>query len=431
MSFLKSYLISNLSLLASNIFQLGSSIIIARSLGPSGKGAYSASYAICEVIVYLTLFGAGNGILYVASRKDRDLSKVTFHAFLVSSFSAFLSAIFLFLLGYFSNPLTKNLKSAYLFYLIPFSAIMIFFSNFTYLLFARREHDRAYILSSVSSALQFLLLSGFFLWQRLTITSVFLILIASNLIPFVYQMNFVLRRFGFRIGFDVKVLKELLKISYKSYFISLMNYIIVRSDLILINSIRGNYEAGIYSIAASLAGKMLLLSSPVYNILAPSVIEEPSSRLKFQLKVSRVLTVFFILLLLVADILYAPAVGIFYGKDFKDSLFPFIILNPGILFLALTNALSPYFVARGYPLVSIVTPAAAAGTNIVLNILLIPHFGYNAAAFTSSLSYLIYFASYARYISKKEELKLSAFIKPKPEEIKELVIRLSKKIFRK
>jgi O-antigen/teichoic acid export membrane protein len=207
-----------------------------------------------------------------------------------------------------------------------------------------------------------------------------------------------------------------------------MAYIIVRSDLVILNSIKGNYEVGIYSVAAALASKMLILTSPISNILAPRTIKEAEAQVEFILKVSRTLVFAMSLLLLIVDILYYPAVYVLYGKEFTKSMVPFLILNPGILFLSLSNTVYPYILSRGLPKISIIAPFSAATANIFLNIILIPYFGYNAAAFSSSLSYLIYYSLILRYFLKNERKKLRDAILPEKQEIAELLTRIAAKI---
>mgnify|MGYP000257962229 CR=1 FL=1 len=428
MSFLRLYAESNLLQIASYAIQLISSIILARSLGPEGKGAYSAALAIQEIVFYLFLFGVGNGILYAAAKKQEKAPEIAFQAILISLFNGTLSALVLVLLGVFKNPLVRNLEPVFLFLVAPAALTAVFLSNMNYLLMARGGIREAYFINFLSSTIQCLLFVAAWISGKLNVFSALFLFAASNFLIAAIQFYVIAKIIGFKPIFSLELIKDILFISRKAYFISLMGYIIVRSDLVILNSIRGNYEVGIYSVAAALASKMLILTSPISHILAPRTIKEPEAQVEFLLKVSRTLVFFLSLLLFVADVLYYPAVYVLYGKEFVKSIVPFLILNPGILFLSLANTIYPYFLSRGLPAITLIAPFSAATANIFLNIILIPYFGYNAAAFTSSLSYLIYYVIFLGYFLKMEKKKLKEALIPRSEEIVTIFRRIYKNL---
>lgn len=425
MSFLRYFAETNITQILSNIIQLITSIIITRELGKAGKGAYSASYALMEIVVYLFIFGVGHSILYAGSKFKEKTPKISFHAALFSFFFGSLAGLTLVILANLNTPITRNLKDEYILVVAPLAVISIFFSNFSYFLVSQQRYRFNNFLNLLSAASQLLFLLILVSLKKLTIYTGLLILNISSGLTLLIQLGYVYREFGFIPKIDFELIKTMFKVSFKAYFITLMNYIIVRSDLVILNSIKGNADTGIYSISAALAGKMLLLASPVSYILSPRVISNPKENLSFQAKVARNLVFFMTSLLLLADILYIPAVRILYGSQFIISWQPFLILNIGILFLSTTNAISPYFISKGYPPISILTPFIAALTNIVLNLLLIPFWSYNAAALTSSTSYFIYFLLFASYISKKEGIPLKDFLVPRKNEVVELIKRIA------
>jgi O-antigen/teichoic acid export membrane protein len=424
MSFLRYFAETNFTQIISNIIQLITSVIITRELGRAGKGAYSASYALMEIVVYLFIFGVGQSILYAGSKFKEKTPRVAFHAALFSFFFGSLAGLTLVILASTNTPLTRNLKDEYVLVIAPLAVMSIFFSNFSYLLISQQRYRMNNFLNLMSASSQLLFLLILVFLNSLTIYTGLLVLNISSGLALLIQLVYVYREFGFIPKIDPELIKTMFRVSYKAYFITLMNYIILRSDLVLLNSIKGNADTGIYSISAALAGKMLLFSSPVYYILSPRVISSPKENLSLQAKVARNLVFFMTSLLIIADLLYAPAVRILYGSQFVISWQPFLILNIGILFLSTTNALSPYFVSKGYPPISILTPLIAAATNVILNLLLIPFWSYNAAALTSSISYLIYYLVFAGYISKNEGIALKDFLIPRRYEVVELINRI-------
>lgn len=422
--FIRLFFETNSAQLISNIIQLLASIIIARGLGPAGKGAFSATQAILEIVIYLFLFGFGRSILYAGSKYAERKSTVAF----LASFYSFLTGVtasgVIVFLSLVQNAIVKNLNPIYLLIVAPVAVLAIIQSNFTYLLYSQEMYRQANIRNILANLILFLFYAILFVTGKMNVQSALFVTLAANIVSVTFYITVVNRKIGFKFNFDRSLMSEMLRLSLKSYFISLMAYIIVRSDLIILNSIKGNYQTGIYSIAAALAGKFLLIGSSVSSILSPRVIRDPSKNFAFILKVTRTLLVFMIVTVIIADLAYYPAVVLLYGKEFGKSLIPFLILNPGIIALCLNSSLFSYFTARGFPPVSIIAPFAAASLNIILNLILIPHYGYKAAALTSSVSYLLQLIITAVYIRIKENVSYREIFIPSFREIQELIERI-------
>ncbi len=423
MSFLRLFVETNSVQVISNIIQLITSIILARGLGATGKGAYSATQAILEIITYLFLFGLGTSILYAGSRYRDKKSVVAFLAAFFSFFTGIFAALAIIMLATTKNPVVSNLRPEYLLIVAPVALFAIFQSNLTYLLYSQEKYRQANLRIVISNIVMLIFFAVLYFSGKMTVKSALFATLAANIVSALFYLVVVVRQIGIEPVLDKVLIKQMLSLSLKSYLISLMGYIIVRSDLIILNSIKGNYETGIYSIAGALAGKFLLIGSSINTIISPRVIKDPESQFQFQLKATRILAFFMFFVIFLADILYYPAVYTLYGKEFTKSLVPFLILNPGIIALCLNSSLFPYFTSRGLPQISIFAPFTAATLNIVLNLILIPYFGYNAAAATSSLSYITQLIILAGYIIKKENVTFSMMFRPQKQEIIELFNR--------
>lgn len=425
MSTLKKFTLMNFSMAVANVFSLLVSILVSRTLGPSGKGEYSAAIAITEIIIYLLLLGLGNGILYCASKRPSERKEIFFLASAISTILGILGTAAVLVLALLKNPVSKNIQTQTLLAISPIPLIAITYSNLRYLLFAIQRYSLVNLLNALAPFLQLLFLLALVLSRKISVFYAILAYVLSNLVVMFVQQLYIYKEVGIRFSFKKSLLADLFSIGLKSYLISLMTYIILRSDLIILNSIKGNYETGLYSVSAALAGKMLLITSPLYYILSPQVMQDPKSKLEHQLKISRHLFLLLILLLLIADVLYIPAVSILYGKQFIPSFTAFIILNPGIVFLGLIDVFSPYFLSKKYPPAAIYSPLTAALTNIALNLILIPKWGFLAAAATSSVSYMLYFLLLILKIKKAEEILIREALLIKPHELKEFLLRIA------
>lgn len=424
MSFLRQFVETNATKFISIVLGTITSIIIARALGPTLKGEYSSVFALYEIVVYLSLFGISSSIVYSGARNLEKARKVTFLALFFALTNGAIGTTALVLLALIDNPLNKNVTPEYLLYIAPLTILSIGSSYFSYLLLSRQlvsEMNFAALLSSTLQALAVFSLAAFHL---LSIKNLISLNYCVSLVVFVYLLATSLRKIGIRRDFDKALIKEMLTISFKTYLISLMGYIIVRSDVVLLNIFRGNYEVGIYTVAAGLALRILDIPSIAGSLLRPRAIADLRGTIEFQLKVSRIMSAFMAVLLGLAALLIYPAIKILYGNAFLPSVKPFFLLLPGIYFYSAVSQITPYYSASGYPPVTLISPFIAAVSNIFLNFLLIPEYGYNAAAVSSSISYFLFFAIYYVDFYKRERISLRKLLIPDRTDINDLINRL-------
>jgi O-antigen/teichoic acid export membrane protein len=79
----------------------------------------------------------------------------------------------------------------------------------------------------------------------------------------------------------------------------------------------------------------------------------------------------------------------FFGESFSESIIPFCLLLPGIVFLSLQILLSAYFSGKGLIKTNLITSTFLLILITVLDLLLIPTLGIIGASMASSLAYVI------------------------------------------
>jgi O-antigen/teichoic acid export membrane protein len=86
-------------------------------------------------------------------------------------------------------------------------------------------------------------------------------------------------------------------------------------------------------------------------------------------------------------------ITLFYSTRFISSIAPFKILLVGIVAMSGWRILSNDLYGRGLPMINTYISAASIFLSVVLNIIMIPRFGINGAAWATSISYLTSFAA--------------------------------------
>ncbi|HYI85347.1 MAG TPA: flippase [Acetobacteraceae bacterium] len=86
-------------------------------------------------------------------------------------------------------------------------------------------------------------------------------------------------------------------------------------------------------------------------------------------------------------ILFAePLIELLYGSGYGPAVTPLRFLGAGVVFLGINNLAASLMIARDRPLAFAAVGGAALVGNVALNIVLIPEYGADGAAFTAALS---------------------------------------------
>ena len=126
-----------------------------------------------------------------------------------------------------------------------------------------------------------------------------------------------------------------------------------------------------------------------------------------------------------------PVVDLLYSARFGDSAAVVRILAPGIVLFSAARVLGNDIAARGRPLVNSVVAAISVVCNIALNLVLIPRYGINGAAWASTASYSVLFVLTAAVYRRITRVPLRELVVPSREDgaryaqlIRRLAVRL-------
>ena len=193
------------------------------------------------------------------------------------------------------------------------------------------------------------------------------------------------RRSGIVGRLDTSLAREMFTYGFRVYVAILASFLVIRLDLLLVNAYLGRKEAGLYSVAATLADGMFVLPMVIGLNLFPRVARgDPTAA---SAEVFRSVAVLYGLFCLAT----APVAGIgiraFFGDQYSGATSLYYWLLPGIFCLGLLTILSQHFAGRGYPVQAIAIWISGLALNIALNLVFLPGRGAWVAALTSSVTY--------------------------------------------
>lgn len=172
---------------------------------------------------------------------------------------------------------------------------------------------------------------------------------------------------------------------------NLLHFANQRADVFFVQATHGAREVGLYTLAVGLAQTVLLLSSALAQPLLPHVSAATSQADAAALtaQMCRQYVALGLLAIVVSAGLAPWALPLVFGRDFAASVPPWLILLPGMIGFGLANLLTAYFVGRDAAPITLRIAAVTALVTLAGNALFTPRYGALGAAATSTVAYLL------------------------------------------
>lgn len=172
---------------------------------------------------------------------------------------------------------------------------------------------------------------------------------------------------------------------------SIFAIIYLKIDLIMLRWMINTQEVGIYSVAATLSEIWYFVPNAIVASFFPKLIElHKKDEKKFNHRLQQIFDLLLLIAFFVAifvQLIADPIILIFFGENYSQSSSILIIHIWSGLFIFMRAAFSKWILIENVLIFSVITQGSGALLNIVLNLLLIPHYAGQGAAFATLLSY--------------------------------------------
>jgi len=370
------------------ILGLFTSVLISRMLGPSGRGLFAIAGAIGALGVQFANFGLHSSNTYFVARDHKLAGTLTGNALMVSFGFGGLLALALAALFKF-RPTLVGIGGALLALAVIWIPVGLAYLLLSNLLIGLNDIRGFNIAEFLQRSIPLVLLIGLALLHSKSVAALFSVAVIALIVSLVFVFLRLSQRLTSPLHTSSELFKQNLHYSTKAYLQTAFAFLVLRSDLFLVEHIRGAAETGYYSIAATMADTISLLAFSVGTILFPkiSALTDIQQKLRLTRKATIGTGIIMLPLLGVGCLLARPAVHLLYGAAFLPSVQPFILLAPGMFFLC-THAVAVQFLnSIGYPKMVVVVWGGCAVLNIALNLWAVPRWGMSGAAAVSSLCY--------------------------------------------
>ena len=364
------------------------SVLIARALGPTGRGLYAFPIAFLGIVMALSHLGLEHANVYLAARKValRDLwAADAAGAVLVSLVAFSVVAVLRIVIG---PGFFAGLPGSWLIVTISQLPVLLASLYWAGLMQLAGRLRLAVTATLVGTALQALVVIVLAAQDALTPFRV----LALGWLPTIATC-LVLVWAGARVGIagfrvERSLVWRAVRFGLKAYVATIFTFLLLRLDQVLVEHHLGFEELGLYSLAVVLAEILWLATDPFAASVLPHQVRaagDDGRRLGFA--TARLALVIAFGAGAVAWIVAPYAIRLAYGDAFAGAVWPFRLLLPGVAALALQRPLGPILVTEGRLALVATMNASALILNVVLNLVLLPRIGVEGASVASSVTY--------------------------------------------
>ena len=368
---------------------VATTIVVTRALGPEGRGLYAVMIATGRLGSQFCNLGLHVSNTYYVAKNPRLLPSLLANALGVSVLVGGLCAAAT--AGVFHcapdiAPLHGTLLTLTLLW-IPFGLAYLLMQNLLLALLQVRSYNIIEIVNRTGYLAIIVLLVAL---HSLSVQTAFI----STLILLVASLVWAIWRLTDYVGTKLPALsfalfKDNFSLGFRGYLISLLGFMVLRIDLLMVKYMLGTVQAGYYSVAAGIADYVLLLPTVVASILFPKLSASSDLTAKWRFAKRATLATGAILLPIAVIVVCGsgPIITAVFGVAFAPAAVALRWLAPGIVALGLQVVMVQYLNSVGYPALLVAAWSTCTVLNVGLNWWAIPAYGIMGASLVSSISY--------------------------------------------
>lgn len=367
-------------------------VFVARTLGPEGRGAYFLAMTAATLLAQFGHLGLPAANTYKVAREPDLLPSLTANSVWVATTGGVTLGTGLYAFVTFSEalPLTSTLAGVAAVW-IPFALAAMLLQN---LMIGVGAVGTANIIDVGQKAATVGLLAALLLLGTVTPVSVLAAQVVTIAVAALASVATLRKRSAAPGRSSWALFRSMVAYGARSFGASVVSFLLLKADIIMVGSILGLEATGIYSIAAAMGEYFLLLPITAGTLLFPrlAAMADPLERWaiakRFVLYASGLMGALAVIAIPLAE----PLINLLYGQEFVPASRPFLILLPGAVLLSANVILNNYFAAVGMPLVTLFAPLVGLLTNVALNVILAPRWGIDGAAVATAVSYAVMLA---------------------------------------
>jgi O-antigen/teichoic acid export membrane protein len=373
------------------VIALGTSVLLARALGPEGRGIYALAVLLPSLIVTFGNLGIGAATTYYVARKEFRRQQILGNNLLIGLGVSVVGVIAgLVVIVFFREAVFSGVPVRYLLLALILVPMEITFSFVRYVLLgAQRIKEFNYVqLAHSALFLAFIVLALVALKAGVTgaIAAGLLSWLVVDALVFVQAKKVA---GGVDFALSRQYVRQVVTYGVQIQLANILGFLNYRLDMFLISGFLGPAAVGLYAVGVGMVEKLWTVSHAASTVLYPRVAAESDEQRKkdFTPLVARTVLWGTALGAVVLMLVSRWIVVLLYSEAFLPAAKALQALLVGVVALSAGRVLSNDIVGRGFPRLSIYGGVVALITNVALNVAWIPRHGIVGAAWASTASY--------------------------------------------
>ncbi len=377
--------------IAGLILGLVQGAIVARWLGPEGKGVTAVALLVPALLGMFLNPGLAPSYVYYSASGRASTCDLVGHAVMFTGVSAALSALVLVLgvtLGL-TEKLLPGIPSGLLFVSLMGFPVALLGGQLSSILLGQGRIHRLNLISLLGTVTTLawifvgLVLLG---WGLLGVVTAPL---SSGVVTVLLCCVFLgLKRDDLTPRLDRQFLRPVLAYGIRAHASNFMQFFNYRLDNFILNFLAGPASVGIYTVAVRLAELVWLLPNAVGTVIFQRAsASNPEQMNTFTPRILRWTVVLTAVTGVGIALLGRLAIRVVYTEAFLEAYQPLLWLLPGTVLLGGAKVLANELAGRGFPLYNGISVGIALVVTVCLDLLLIPSYGPTGAAIASSAAY--------------------------------------------
>jgi O-antigen/teichoic acid export membrane protein len=370
-------------------------ILVARALGPDGRGAY-ALFVLSAAFVQLVLgLGAGNATIYYLNRRELSMRDVVAASHVVTLGAAVVTlAVAAIIATLDEGGIAGTGVSPWL--LAAAGPALMYWNLMRLTLQAESRFVDLAIVTVAQQSILLIAVASLMGGGDPTATQIAGCLAGATAVAGLLGLQRVgVHHLDLWLVFrpQIATLRRLAGFGLQGEAGNILQLLNYRLDQYIVRAYVGLAGVGIYAVGASMTEAIFIMANAVALVLLPRLSASEDDAY-WMAPVATRNTIMIAALGALGLALAAPLlVPLAFGGAYDDSIEPLWLLLPGTVALCGSKVLTSYIFSQGKPLVNTGITVISLAVTVVADFALIPWLGVNGAAIASSLAYAAHFAA--------------------------------------
>jgi len=410
-------------------FAIVTGIIVTRSLGPELKGQYSNLQLILSLYVPFLIFGYPGGVLYYGLRSIIDLRKFFWSGFLlVAVLGAILTPlVFVLVSNGFMGEIAGEIENRSLMLALSVAPIVLLNAYCERVLRSYHQFRTVNLRTIIGAAFTLAYFIAALIVVGIELQQAIIGILVGQSVQLALNVWFVVNSIQAEWCINPKNLFMPWRYGIKTWF----NQIIAKSndrfDPIALTFMLAAGPFGIYCVGVGLSNMLTQIPSSYVNVFFNQIAERSSEdAVDLYAKAQRITFAITICMAIALAVLAYPLIYLMYGSEFTAAAWVVVFYLPGLVFQVAARLSIKLYAGMGRPLKNSLVYLIGFLVSLPFYFLLIPRYGINGAAISSSIAYFSAFLFSYTQIRREFGLPLREIIGVRKDDVRYVQSQLSR-----